>query len=45
MITVQADVDSDQAARRLVDHAIAAGRTIHDVACEVVERRLRFDGK
>jgi hypothetical protein len=43
MIVAQAGVGADEAARRLVDHAFAAGRTVHETAVDVLERRLRFD--
>jgi hypothetical protein len=43
MVIAQAGVDRVEALARLVHHANATGRTVHDTVLEVVERRLRFD--
>jgi hypothetical protein len=44
MVSVQLDVTVGEALIRLRAHAFRTGRLIADVARDVVERRLRFDG-
>jgi hypothetical protein len=43
MISVQLGVDVAEALLRLRAHAFATGRSMADLAAEVVERRVRFD--
>jgi GAF domain-containing protein len=44
MVLVQLDVSASEAFARLQAHAFATGRTLEDVARDVVARRLRFNG-
>ncbi|MGA4842414.1 ANTAR domain-containing protein [Streptomyces sp. G45] len=44
MVSVQLDVPVAQALLRLRAHAYGSGRTLGEVAADVVARRLRFDG-
>ena len=43
MVSVQLDVPVDDALARLRAHAFAVGRPIHDVAQDVVRRKLRLE--
>ncbi len=44
MITIQLGTSLADALLRLRAHAYASGRTVSDIAADVVDRRLRFDG-
>lgn len=44
MVLVQLDVTASEAFARLQAHAFSTGRSLEDVAREVVARRLRFNG-
>lgn len=44
MISVQAGCTVDEAETRLRDRAALQGVLVDDMAREVIERRLRFDG-
>lgn len=43
MLVAQLDVSAESAFARLRAHAYASGRTIHEVAEDIVERRLRLE--
>lgn len=43
MLVVQLDVDAEAAFARLRAHAYSHGRSLHDVADDIVERRLRLE--
>jgi hypothetical protein len=45
MIVAQASVDSEAAMEMLVNRAHDTDRSVHDVALDVIEGRLRFDSK
>ena len=45
MVAVQLGVPVDDALLRLRAHAFSSGRTVSDVAADVVARRLRFDDR